>query len=287
MSEAKFARRAVRRPDGTATLTVFLPDGPLTVPGNHPNFEDLLEAVDAGATLDEIQALGDVATAVATKLESLSERVSVDIPNGIVYFDGDQVHDALAAHILRALEGDGDFKPLVSFWEKLAQNPNEHSREQLYEWLARNDFSIAPDGDFYAYKGCAVDDTGTAVSVNRGKAVVDGKPVNGAVPNPIGAVVEFPRSEVDFNPSVGCSRGLHVGSYAYAQGWARGVLLLAKVNPRDVVSVPTDCDYAKVRTARYEVVDTYTQAAPISAAVYDTEDPDDYRDEDEDEGWSL
>ena len=207
-----FARRIRRRPDGSRSAIVFLPDGALTVPGDHPNFDEIIVAVDQGADEEAIESLADVATAVATRLEALSERVSVDVPRGIVYFDGDQIHDALARHIIRALDGGGDFEPLVKFWEKLAQNPNEHSRTQLYEWLDRRDFTIAEDGDFFAYKGCAVDASGTATSISHGKAVVDGQPVNGAVPNPIGGVVEFPRSEVDFNPSVGCSRGLHVGT---------------------------------------------------------------------------
>ena len=48
------------------------------------------------------------------------------------------------------------------------------------------------------------------------------------------------------------------------------------MNPRDVVSVPTDSNAAKVRVSRYEVVETYTHERPLAAAVYDYEDPDDY-----------
>lgn len=281
-----FARRIVTRPDGERSLTVFLPQGPLVVPNGHPNFDEIVEATDSvGVTEEEIENLADVAKAVALKLESLSERVKVDAEAGIVYFDNDAVHDALARHILRTLEEGGNFYPLVRFWEKLASNPNPRSREQLFTWLDGRDFTIAPDGDFYAYKGCTLDGNNQAVSVHSGKAVVDGKPVNGPVPNPIGAVVEFPRSEVDSNPGASCSRGLHVGDFSYASGWARGVLLLAKVNPRDVVSVPSDSSAAKVRVSRYQVINTYTQEQPLSSAVYTNEDPDDYK-ENEDEDWS-
>lgn len=270
------ARRIIRRPDGSRSMTIFPGDGTVVIPGSHPNFDEIVEAVDAGAEIEEIEALADVATAVATKLESLSERVKVDVPNGLVYFDGDKVHDALARHILRALDEGASFQALINFWEKLAQNPQPHSRDQLYEWLDRREFTIAPDGDFFAYKGCA-EENGTAVSISRGAAIVDGKPVNGAVPNPIGAVVEFPRSEVAHDPSRGCAKGLHVGDYDYASSWAHGVLLLVKVNPRDVVSVPTDSNAAKVRVCRYEVSDRFEAEAPLASSVYD-EDPDDFDD---------
>jgi len=267
------------RPDGERVLTVILPDGPLVVSGDNPQYEDIFSAVRDGEDAQEIRSLADLSQVVAGRFESLSERVSV--AGGNVYFDGDPVHNALAKHIVRALEDEADFMPLVNFYEKLAANPSEHSREQLYEWLDRRDFTIAPDGDFYAYKGCARGENGQPVSINRGKAVVDGEAVDGAVPNPVGAVVEFPRSEVEFDPSRGCARGLHVGDYTYASGWARGVLLLVKVNPRDVVSVPTDSNAAKVRVSRYEVQSVYDRPEPIQQAVYDDEP--EWEDDEEDE----
>lgn len=269
------ARIISERTNGEKTLTVFLPEGPLVVPGDHPNFDALIASADGGAAPDQIKDQADLSRAVAQKFDALTRRVSV--ANGVVYFDGDPVHNALAKHIVRALDQGVGFQSLVNFYEKLAANPSEHSREQLYEWLDRRDFTILPDGNFLAYKGCAKAADGTAVSISRGKAIVDGESVEGAVPNPIGAVVEFPRSEVQFDPSVGCARGLHVGDYDYASSWARGVLLTVSVNPADVVSVPTDSNAAKVRVCRYTVEDVYEKPQAIQSAVY--EDPDDLSDE--------
>ncbi len=271
------ASHLATRPSGERTLTVFLDSGPLVVNDDHPNFDEILAGARGDLESDELFELADLSQAVAKRFDSVSRRVSV--ANGVVYFDGDPVHNALTTHIVRALDDGADFAPLVKFYEKLAANPNEHSREQLYEWLSRRDFTILPDGDFLAYKGCARNSEGVAVSVNRGKAVVNGQAVNGAVPNPDGAVVEFPRSEVQFDPSVGCARGLHVGDYSYASSWARGVLLSVSVNPADVVSVPTDSNAAKVRVCRYKVEGVFDKPEPISSAVYYDEDPDDYDDD--------
>jgi hypothetical protein len=266
------------------TLTVLLDDGLLVVDSDNPNYEKILLGASGDATSEELKDLADLSQTVAKKFDAIGRRVSVS--NGVVYFDGDPVHNALTNHIVRALDQGADFQPLVKFYEKLAANPNSHSREQLYEWLDRRDFAILPDGNFVAYKGCARGSDGVAVSVHRGKAVVNGEAVNGAVPNPIGAVVEFPRTEVEWDPSAGCARGLHVGDYEYASSWARGVLLVVSVDPGDVVSVPTDSNWAKVRVCRYTVTDVYDKPAPISSAVY-AEDPDDYEEFEEEEDVEI
>jgi hypothetical protein len=53
-------------------------------------------------------------------------------------------------------------------------------------------------------------------------------------------------------------------------------MLEVHVNPRDVVSVPTDSNWQKVRCCRYKVVDVIDQ--PYSTAVLDV---DGSRDDDE------
>ena len=83
----------------------------------------------------------------------------------------------------------------------------------------------------------------------------------------------MPRGEVQHDPESGCSTGLHVGTYAYAQGYARAALLTVHVNPRDVVSVPTDCDAEKMRVCRYVVSDDEPTPPEESAAIVDVAAP--------------
>ena len=53
----------------------------------------------------------------------------------------------------------------------------------------------------------------------------------------------------------GCAKGLHVGSWEYANDFkGNGHLMVVKVNPRDAVSVPRDCSWQKLRACRYVVV---------------------------------
>jgi hypothetical protein len=150
-------------------------------------------------------------------------------------------------------------------------NPNEHSKEQMYEWLDRRDFTITSDGLIVGYKGVAPDGNGGYLSIHEGQAIVDGETVKGRIPTNPGSTVEMPRSEVQWDPSVGCHRGLHVGTWDYASSFAQGTVLEVHVNPRDVVSVPTDSDAAKVRCCRYTIVREI--AVPYSTPVlYDYAD---------------
>lgn len=260
-----------------SVITVLIPGddrSPFVAQSDHPNFKEIVAAVVGGdASADEVADLFDVSQVIAQRFERLSERVTV--AGGRVYFDGDEVHGSIVGQILRFKdEGVEDWKPLVAFMEKVAQNPNPHSREQLYDWLKRHAFAITKDGDLVGYKGVAKDAEGNLVSVSKGPAIVDGQSVNGAVPNYIGAVVEMPRGMVHHDPSQGCSTGLHVATFDYAKGWAQGALLTVHVNPRDVVSVPTDCDWAKVRVCRYVVVET-TDVEYTGPVLPDGDDEDD------------
>lgn len=249
-----------------ANLTVFV-DGEMYVATNtHPNFDRIVAGVVAGD--ESVVELFDVSRVAAQRFERLSERVSV--ANGRVLFDGDEVDNSLTKQVVRFVdEGVEDFKPLVAFFEKVMTNPNEHSREQLFRWLQRHDFTIAEDGNFLAYKGVrtnATDEGVKYVSIHSGHAMVDGESFNGNIPNHIGAVVEMPRSVVQHDPSVGCHTGLHAGTWDYAHMFAQGAVLKVTINPRDVVSVPTDCEDQKLRVCRYEVLEVID--APETSAVW-------------------
>jgi hypothetical protein len=256
--------------EGRQTLTVFLPGThPRVIHDDHPNFDTIQGILkdnewsphEGDAT--RIVELADASLAVDNRLTPLSERVSV--ANGRVYFDGDEIDSAITDHIVRFLEeGVENWKALVNFLEKLAANPVEHTQHRLYGWLAARDFTITEDGDFIAYKGL----TRERKSIHSGPAIVDGERINGQVPNEPGSTVEFERSEVEHNPAVGCSTGLHAGTWEFARGFSRaGVVVSVKVNPRDVVSVPTDSGDQKVRVCRYrvlEVVEEPTEAPLVS-----------------------
>ena len=238
----------------TATVSAVL-DGTLYVAdSSHPNFDDIVNGLLDGEPESDVADLFDIEGAVSRQFEVLSERVS--FKRGKVYFDGDLVDSVLSDQIARFIEQGEGYEPLVKFMENAYQNPNEHSREQLFTWLRDRDFAITEDGNFLAYKSVYSgndDNDFDYRSVSAGRAIVNGVDYTGQIPQSIGSVVEMPRSEVQHDPRVGCHTGLHAGTLEYASTFGGDTVLLVEINPRDVVSVPTDCNAQKIRTCRYTV----------------------------------
>lgn len=249
----------IRDTEKREVITVLLSDGPhVATNEGHPRFDQIKAAVeDNGISEEELTALFDQSIPIATEFQRVTERVTVS--NGRVYFDGDEVHGTIVEHILRALEEDANVTPYVAFLDKVEQNPEPHSREQLYDWLSARGFTLLPDGDFIGYKGVSsrnADDEYAYESSNSGTAIVDGLLYEDEhIPNDIGAIVEMPRSAVAHDPRQSCSTGLHVGTFDYARSWAKAARLKVRISPRDVVSVPTGASGQKMRVCRYTVLD--------------------------------
>lgn len=230
--------------EGRGTIILY-GDGmtPTTINESHPNYLRIATAILRQDDIDTDW----LSAGVRRVVEVLSDRV--EVIDGVLHFDGDAVYDALGDTISRYHAEGRDTAGIVRFMERLADNPNAHSREQLFTWSMARDLTITEDGYLVAYKGVSED----LLSISAGKADVNGVTHTGNIPNPIGAVVSMPRAEVEFNPGVGCSKGLHVGNRSYAGSFGP-VTLEVLVDPADVVSVPTDCSWQKMRVCRYQVV---------------------------------
>lgn len=217
----------------------------------HPMFDDIVAALRENAPARSIINMFDAKTGLVDRFKSLSKTLKIDSNTNQIFYEGRQLHGSLADTVARFYyEKHQNFEPLVKFLDKVMLNPSDHSRENLYRWLAKHNFSIDADGDLIAYKGLKAD----MGSIHAGGAYVDGVWVNGSVPNLPGTTISMLRDKVQFNPAIGCSVGLHAGNYRYANSFAQGALVLVKINPADVVSVPTDSNDEKMRVSRYYVV---------------------------------
>lgn len=242
-------RYQINSENGRSNLAFVTSNGELHVlDSDNPAWFDVVEAVldaDEDAAIDAM----DAAKAAQARFQKVTDRVSVS-PSGVVTFDGDEVHNSLADAIVRAMREGADFTGLVLFMENIYQNPRKHSRDNLFDWLNTHDFTITPDGMLVGYKGVRDD----LRSISSGPGIVNGVPQTGHLDNSVGNVLEMARSSVEHDPSRGCSVGLHVGTWDYASGFGPKVVKVL-VNPRDVVSVPTDCGWEKMRVCRYKVVE--------------------------------
>lgn len=260
MSRFKFPA-SLSQGNGLETITAFnaeAEDPVFVANSTHPRFKEIVSGLENGDP--NVWELFDVAGGVMRRMHQVTDRVSWN--GSEVLFDGDPIHTVLADQLGRVIEsGNTDnYVALAKFWEKLESNPEPHSREQAYEFLAAHQFQITKDGDVVGYKGVSSDEGQGYLS--SFSSSVEGKPsgyVNGnpvpqrsRIPQRVGDVVTMPRSEVAHDPSVACSRGLHVATRNYAQGYGN-VVLEVHVNPMDIVSVPNDARGEKVRVCRYKV----------------------------------
>lgn len=255
-----------------SSVTVFFGRDILLATKDHPNFGRIVNALETGEdNIETLHGLFDVGVGIVKNFQRLSERVTVT--HGKLYLDGDEMDTALTQAILRFhAEGNDDFKPLVAFLEKLQQNPNPVSVQQLFRWLRDKHYAFAPDGDFIAYKGVRTGTKGVGYeSINAGTAFVNGEVMKGSIPNKPDTIIEMPRSQVTFDPKQGCSTGLHAGNWRYAKEFSQGAVLRVKINPRDVVSVPTDSNDEKLRVCRYKVLNIVTAEDTQSLFVPDLE----------------
>jgi hypothetical protein len=266
-------------------LTVVLKNKSYQVLKDHINYKLIVDALKANESEDELLKLVDVPKAVAAFSDG-----KVEIRDGQVYYGKEVVHGSISKRILEFMGSGFPFQPLVNFLENLMKNPSMQSQKELYDFLEHESLPITEDGHFLAYKAVGPN------YMDKYRGVYD---------NSVGNVCEMPRGSVDDDRSVGCSQGLHAGALNYVATYGNvdngDHIVIVKINPADVVSVPKECNCEKLRTCRYEVVAEYEGElkkplySTSSGSIYDNDDEDeeeeydwdrfdeDYDDEDDEE----
>lgn len=214
-------------------VTVVIGNTPHTISKTHLTYQRVIDAIKAG----DWETVKDVIEPKKVVLNYGQGRVS--IKGETLYWDGQEFHNALATRMISMLQEGFTIEPLVNFMENLQENPSYRSVNELYGFLEKNNLPITSDGCFLAYKRVR-DDYKDCHS--------------GTMDNSPGMVLQMPRNKVDDNQNNTCSYGLHFCSEQYLKHFSGARTVIVKINPRDVVSIPTDYDNSKGRACRYEVV---------------------------------
>jgi hypothetical protein len=253
-------------------IAVILTDNQITVADGKRHFSvasgtSLFEKMKGLYKSGNTEGLLDLAD-VSSRIKTLSKG-AFNVVGDKVYVGDNEVHNSIGKRLIAFAEDGLPFTPLVEFCHKLHNNMSESVREQLYNFLAHNNIPITEDGCFIAYKGVEVNEHGLLVDAHTKTFV-----------NEPGRTVEMPREQVDDDPNVTCSHGLHVAAHDYAENFA-SVLISVKVDPENVVSVPVDYDGQKMRVCKYEVLEVISDRQPIQESLF-TEDGDIWDDDDDD-----
>jgi len=252
------------------SIVVVWDEKPYTIRKDNANFRALRSALFEGR-YDEVEQYLDIKKAVENFVDG-----SVEVKDDSVYYHGHALHGVVVDKLLEMLRsGMKDSSPIVNYIKRLMENPSSNSVDQLYTFLGYKSLPITPEGKVLGYKGVQHDfwsNTG-----NRDTIVVQGETnERHQIYNGVGETIEIQRRCVDDNKDNHCSHGLHIGSYDYASGWAgdNGKLLLVEFDPQDAVSVPTDCDFQKLRVSKYKVLADITDTRQeLNKAVYEANKP--------------
>lgn len=176
------------------------------------------------------------------------KKAIINFGKGNVTIDGDELlwkgeafNNALSRRMIDMYTEGFSIDPMIKFMDNLMKNPSKRSVTQLYGFMEKNNMPITEDGYLLAYKKVKSDYTDLHT---------------GNFDNSVGQIVEMERNTVDDNPDQTCSTGLHFCSESYLSGFgsATDPVMILKINPADVVSIPSDYNGAKGRCCKYEVV---------------------------------
>jgi hypothetical protein len=214
-------------------VVLVIDSEPHTINKTHMSYSEILESIKNNEW-DRVKELINP----VKRLVNFSQG-NIAVVDGEMFWRGQPFHNALATRIIQMLKDGFDINPMINFMNNLMQNPSKRAVDELYGFLEKNSLPITPDGHFLAYKRVR----GNYLDCH-----------SGTMDNSVGNFVEMERNQVDDDRDRTCSTGLHFCSEAYLKSFGGERTMIVKINPKDVVSIPSDYNDSKGRACRYEVI---------------------------------
>jgi len=219
-----------------SNITILIGGSLNKIPKTHAGFDPLSEHLKS----DEHD--GDLILQLLDKRQMFARLSAgkVKVVGTTVFHNGVPVHSGLARKLVTMMDDGYDATGWALFMSNVMENPSERSRDCLFEFLSKHDAPITDDGCFVAFKG-----------VRENYLDVH----SGTFDNSPGKTVSQDRDQCVEDPNETCAAGLHVCASHYLDSfWVGHKIIAVKVNPRDVVSVPYDYNYSKMRVCEYVVI---------------------------------
>lgn len=157
-------------------------------------------------------------------------------------------------------------KAYKNFWTLLSLNPDEYCRKNLWWFLQMHGLVVSSSGFFIAYRNAEktndIDDEGNPIYTDTHSHTTRIS---------IGHSVSIDREDCDCNSDRECSEGLHVASVNWLkENYFGDTGLVTLVNPYNVVAVPKNSEYGKLRCCEYIPID-YAKYSNGHIIPYDVE----------------
>lgn len=250
----------------STSITIYDPDGSVyNASTSHPEFNNIKKSLKAKDFKNAILSINKI-----KKVEDSLEKI-----NGLAQFSGKNKTIVIKNRQLYVISEDtkdeqlmkGTLASFIIDLSAAASTGSTHKEKFdivslfLIKMIDNNMDETSMDGLFKFLKGARI-------PINSSGNILTYKRINsnytdchtGKIDNSVGKTVSMDRSKVTYNPNVTCASGLHVCSYSYLSHFRGARLVVCEVEPHDVVSVPVDYHYAKMRCCKYKVVEEITES---------------------------
>ncbi len=219
---------------GSDSVTVFVQKKPYTVNRDSKIFSSVMKAI-AAEDEDKVFDLVNLKDSFAKQSNG-----RVYIKDNAIFAGDREVTGLISSRIFEMLDLGLNVEPMFAFIDNLMKNPSNRAVNELYGFIDACNLPITEDGCFLAYKKVRGD-------------YMDCH--SGTIRNAIGDRPKMARNLVDEDKDRTCSHGLHFCSVEYLKHFGGERLMVLKINPADVVAIPSDYNNSKGRACEYEVVD--------------------------------
>ena len=210
------------------------------------DFEKLRSLVITDKTLKD-----NIKEFVVTTSDEEGDEISDDeikIMDKKIFYKGrvfkGRISSELMAHI--ASNNKEQISKFKKFIHNCSLNPSHESVSELYDFMVLNNLKVTPAGTIILYKWVR----DSYYDSHSGKFL-----------NKPGLTLFMDRNKVNTDRNQTCSNGLHLCSYKYGSFGSK--LLLCEVHPKNVVSIPSDCNRSKMRCCEYTVLLDITEYVDI------------------------
>lgn len=225
---------------GSGRIAATIEGQSYTIDKDHPKYNEALDTIRSKNWIGFVDVVN-----ITKQVNSYLTDSGVSVVDGAVTYNGEIIHNTLTNRILDFMREGLPYEPLIKFFENLMENPSKRAVDELYDFLEAGELPIDEQGFLIGFK-------------NVRKNYYD--IYSGTFRNMVGDVCEMPRNRVDDDKDRTCSHGLHFCSIKYLPHFADsdgGHTMIVKINPKDLISVPSDYNNTKARCCRYEVVSEY------------------------------
>ena len=216
-----------------SNITVFAGGKPHAVNRDAKIFPAIMKAIQAD---DEEEFLRIANTKEEVALKSNGK---VQIKDGNLMYGDRVITGLISTRIFEMLELGLSIDPMLLFVENMLQNPSKRAVDELFDFIEACDLPITEDGCFLAYKKVRGDYMDC---------------YSGSIRNAVGDTPSMERNMVDEDKHRTCSYGLHFCSHEYLKHFGGERVMVLKINPAEVVAIPSDYNNSKGRCCKYEVV---------------------------------